>query len=592
MTGKYKEKMIRVKECCGCKSCLPFNGNLVCYKLDRTLNRPYTIPSDCPLEDVPEPTPVTAAKPPCKTCGGAGRVEDDDDDMSGPEPSYKSCPDCRAKTVNEDSVTVLKNGELSDIWMWPWNDNIYVVSQSDVQPYYLSHREMKEKEIKWFFIGRDTLKAIAKAADDKAVSSLPNYTVTKDTTMPPTRPDTTVQLLKNVETNYSAEVANDKQDDVIRVGDTVECIKKSILDGDEWGVEGKQYIVEAVDVEETGSSPHLQISGNTCAVTASRFKKVKQDDKEKADGKGEHPSLPWTWKEDWYCDKASYAACPKKSGGCVFEGKVCEYLTLHLEMVGANGIVRRYPSPEPEQPQPKTDDGKGDVEGIHIPMDKDGWYIRYDHCSEWILSDDGEIEKHECQLTGEPCIKDKCLIKKPEQAPAPASEHKHKWELNSDNEKAWRTCPDCGVQEYLTEKGIQASDSEQMEWFDHTLHCIKCHQRLYIDVNTTQLLCKRCGVRDVYVKQTPVDSDTDTAKGNAAVPVGHNVQSGIGETDPRDRMFIKVKRGYRPICLYNGLVADKCPNNLGCTCSQTYPDYPRHLYHDWDGKNVLKCLCG
>jgi hypothetical protein len=114
MTGKYKEKMIRVKECCGCKSCLPFNGNLVCYKLDRTLNRPYTIPSDCPLEDVPEPTPVTAAKPPCKTCGGAGRVEDDDDDMSGPEPSYKSCPDCRAKTVNEDSVTVLKNGELSD----------------------------------------------------------------------------------------------------------------------------------------------------------------------------------------------------------------------------------------------------------------------------------------------------------------------------------------------------------------------------------------------------------------------------------------------------------------------------------------------
>jgi hypothetical protein len=165
MTGKYKEKMIRVKECCGCKSCLPFNGNLVCYKLDRTLNRPYTIPSDCPLEDVPEPTPVTAAKPPCKTCGGAGRVEDDDDDMSGPEPSYKSCPDCRAKTVNEDNVKILENGELSNIWMWPWNDDIYVVSQSDVQPYYLSHREMKEKEIKWFFIKRETLKAIAKAAD-------------------------------------------------------------------------------------------------------------------------------------------------------------------------------------------------------------------------------------------------------------------------------------------------------------------------------------------------------------------------------------------------------------------------------------------
>ena len=62
--------------------------------------------------------------------------------------------------------------------------------------------------------------------------------------------------------------------DEIKVGDTVECIEKSWLGGDEWGIVGKRYIVERINAEAPGSNPHIEITGNTCAVMASRFKKV------------------------------------------------------------------------------------------------------------------------------------------------------------------------------------------------------------------------------------------------------------------------------------------------------------------------------
>lgn len=55
--------------------------------------------------------------------------------------------------------------------------------------------------------------------------------------------------------------------------------------------------------------------------------------------------LPWTERLDWYCDKISYAACPKTGGGCIYNGKVCKYLMLHTALVAANGKEKRYPPP-------------------------------------------------------------------------------------------------------------------------------------------------------------------------------------------------------------------------------------------------------
>lgn len=52
------------------------------------------------------------------------------------------------------------------------------------------------------------------------------------------------------------------------------------------------------------------------------------------------------------------------------------------------------------------------------------------------------------------------------------------------------------------------------------------------------------------------------------------------------------RRYYRSVCLYNGVVYPKCQNNENSLCMTRYFKRPRHLYHKWDGKNAVKCLCG
>jgi len=49
---------------------------------------------------------------------------------------------------------------------------------------------------------------------------------------------------------------------------------------------------------------------------------------------------------------------------------------------------------------------------------------------------------------------------------------------------------------------------------------------------------------------------------------------------------------YRAICLYNGVIDEKCPNNVESLCSTLLTERPTHHYHEWDGRNAWKCLCG
>ncbi|MFW6173325.1 MAG: hypothetical protein ACOC5T_06225 [Elusimicrobiota bacterium] len=64
------------------------------------------------------------------------------------------------------------------------------------------------------------------------------------------------------------------------------------------------------------------------------------------------------------------------------------------------------------------------------------------------------------------------------------------------------------------------------------------------------------------------------------------------EKDELDVYFPKIGEYYRAICLYNGDKADKCPNNKNSLCVVRYKERPRELYHKFDGKNAIKCLCG
>ena len=74
------------------------------------------------------------------------------------------------------------------------------------------------------------------------------------------------------------------------------------------------------------------------------------------------------------------------------------------------------------------------------------------------------------------------------------------------------------------------------------------------------------------------------------------IQIGLNLTDKEkkklDMFFPKIRFLYQPICLYNGIVAPKCLNNKDSLCITKYSTRPRHLYHRWDGKNAIKCLCG
>ena len=65
------------------------------------------------------------------------------------------------------------------------------------------------------------------------------------------------------------------------------------------------------------------------------------------------------------------------------------------------------------------------------------------------------------------------------------------------------------------------------------------------------------------------------------------------ETDPRDVMFHRMPDGtLRPVCLYNGLQFERCTWNDDSLCVVPLDDYPRILYHDFDGKNCWHCPCG
>lgn len=62
--------------------------------------------------------------------------------------------------------------------------------------------------------------------------------------------------------------------------------------------------------------------------------------------------------------------------------------------------------------------------------------------------------------------------------------------------------------------------------------------------------------------------------------------------DKLDIFFPKIDGFYRPICLYNGRVAERCPCNDNGLCMTKLLDYPRNFYHEFDGKNAWKCQCG
>ena len=49
---------------------------------------------------------------------------------------------------------------------------------------------------------------------------------------------------------------------------------------------------------------------------------------------------------------------------------------------------------------------------------------------------------------------------------------------------------------------------------------------------------------------------------------------------------------YKFFCLYNGVDFEKCPNNNKGMCKTVYTSFPINLLHKFDGKNVIKCLCG
>ena len=50
----------------------------------------------------------------------------------------------------------------------------------------------------------------------------------------------------------------------------------------------------------------------------------------------------------------------------------------------------------------------------------------------------------------------------------------------------------------------------------------------------------------------------------------------------------------RPKCLYDGIHNSKCPNNINGLCMTIYTTLESFmlLFHVFDGKNYIKCLCG
>lgn len=50
----------------------------------------------------------------------------------------------------------------------------------------------------------------------------------------------------------------------------------------------------------------------------------------------------------------------------------------------------------------------------------------------------------------------------------------------------------------------------------------------------------------------------------------------------------------RAKCKYDGIYYEKCPNNENGLCRTIYCSIESFmfLFHEFDGKNYIKCLCG
>ena len=66
----------------------------------------------------------------------------------------------------------------------------------------------------------------------------------------------------------------------------------------------------------------------------------------------------------------------------------------------------------------------------------------------------------------------------------------------------------------------------------------------------------------------------------------------LNEKDQEDVFFPKIGEYYQAVCLYNGVVDKKCPNNIDSLCSTRLHKRPKNFYHEWDGRNAWKCPCG
>lgn len=66
----------------------------------------------------------------------------------------------------------------------------------------------------------------------------------------------------------------------------------------------------------------------------------------------------------------------------------------------------------------------------------------------------------------------------------------------------------------------------------------------------------------------------------------------IVEKSRLDLYFPKIGEYYRAICLNNGDIGPRCPNNVNSICVIEHKERPRRYYHAWDGKNCYKCPCG
>lgn len=56
--------------------------------------------------------------------------------------------------------------------------------------------------------------------------------------------------------------------------------------------------------------------------------------------------------------------------------------------------------------------------------------------------------------------------------------------------------------------------------------------------------------------------------------------------------YIKTNEGYLFLCRYDGLNYPKCFNNHNGICRTIYLSFPFILLHSFDGRNIIKCVCG